>query len=433
MAKIPLNVTKKYRPSWGYFQGVRELLQNARDGEEFDGYKMSVEHFPRTNKLVISNAGVAIDPALLLLFGESSKGDGLQRGKFGEGFNMGCLALTRAGHGLTIYNGEEVWRTGFEAMDDPGNLFYGHEVFTILTRKLQNARQDFTVEIDNVTKDIWEATKPCFLFLSPPKASEVVALESGTVLLGEAFKGRIYHRDIYVPLSDLAARELDLECGYDVKHLELGPDRDIVNAWTLRAQLSRLWKEANEADPEKFAPRLYNMLKDGRSETKSIPYLADEKLLSALRNEFLKEHGDNTIPVASMQDSRELAALGAQTTLVNRTLHELLEKAGPTVAAVRKTLEGTIRARHGWETLTDSEKQTYQTWLARLSPESLVVDFADPATVCRYVEEEGVVAVSREALSGPVRELLRHVALQEARRCEVEPLEVLLNVLCSAE
>jgi len=433
MAKISLNVTKKYRPSWGYFQGVRELLQNARDGEEFDGYKMSVEHFPRTNKLVISNAGIAIDPALLLLFGESSKGDGLQRGKFGEGFNMGCLALTRAGHALTIYNGEEVWRPGFETMDDPGSPFYGHEVFTILTRKLQNARPDFTVEIENVTKDIWEATKPCFLFLSPPKASESVVLDSGTVLLGEEFKGRIYHRDIYVPLSDLAARELDLECGYDVKHLELGPDRDIVNAWTLRSQLSQLWTEAHQADPEKFAPRIYNMLKGGRSEMKCMSYRADEKLLSALRNEFLKEHGDDAVPVSSMQDSMELSALGAKTTVVDRTLHELLEKTGPKVSDVKKKLEGAIRVRHGWEALTDPERQIYQTWLARLSPESLVVDFADAATVCRYVEEEKAVAVSRSALSGSVRELLRHVALQEARKRGVEPLEVLLNVLCDRE
>jgi len=429
MAKIHLNVTKKYRPSWSYFQGIRELLQNARDGEEFGEYPMGVKHLPQSNKLVIANANVSLDPALLLLFGESSKGDGLQRGKFGEGFNMGCLALVRAGHPVTVYNGDEVWRPCFEVMDTEGSPFFGHEVFTMMTRKLQNPRPDFTVEIENVTREIWEATKPCFLFLSPSKASEMVVLTSGTVLLGEEFKGRIYHRDIYVPLNDMAAQELDLECGYDIKNLELGPDRDIVNAWTLRSQLSALWAEAHEADPGKFAPKIYNMIKEGKSETRSMVYRADDKLVAALRNEFYKEHGDDTVPVTSMQDSRELTALGAKTVLVDRTLHEMLEKTGPKVADVKRKLGSAVSIRHDWSVLDAAEQAHCLAWVEKVTKDYLVVDFADPLITCRFLDGEKKVAVARSLLSGEPRELLKQVSQQEARRATVDQADVLLDVI----
>jgi len=429
MAKIQLNVTKKYRPSWSYWHGCRELFQNAKDGEEFGGYPMLVEHHPRSNKLVISNQGVTLDPALLLLFGESSKGDGTQRGRFGEGFNMGCLALVRAGHPVTIYNGDEVWRPCFETMDTEGSPFFGHEVFTMLTRKLQNPRPDFTVEIENVTSEVWRATKPCFLFLNPVKEDAKVVLDSGTVLLGEEHKGKIYHRDIFIPLSEEASAELNLECGYDVKHLELGPDRDIVNAWTLRSQLAQLWTEAHQKDPEKFAPRIYNMLKDGKSETKSMSYRADDKLVAALRNEFYKEHGDDTVPVTSMQDSRELTTLGAKAVLVDRTLHELLEKTGPKVADVKRKLGSAIAVRHDWAALTAEEQAHCQAWVEKITPDYLIVDFADPAISCRFVEGEKKVAIARPLLTGDLRDLVKQVSLQEARRATVDQVDILLSVI----
>ena len=91
MPKLQLTIKKTYRPSWGAFQGVRELIQNAKDGQTAFGGDMDVWHVPgdhtlgERDRLMIENTGTVLSREALLL-GETTK-DGRKDmiGHFGDG------------------------------------------------------------------------------------------------------------------------------------------------------------------------------------------------------------------------------------------------------------------------------------------------------------------------------------------------------------
>jgi hypothetical protein len=421
MARIPLTIDPGYCEAWGYPEGIRELIQNAKDGEEFDGCPMHIEHLPRTSKLVISNKGAKIAPSTLLLLGRTSKQGGVQRGKFGEGFVLGVLALIRAEHPVTIYNGDEVWRAEI-ATPDEGHPFEGQKLLVFNTRKLPSPRDAFTIEVENVSKEVWAETRKLFLFVAPPKPSEIAKVHGNTVLFGTEYSGMVFARGIYVN------RVPDLEFGYDLENLQLDRDRRLVDEYDLRWKLGELWNEAHSQDPEKSAARIYRMAKESKSEVKSLQHRADDRLVKALREEFEKEHGVGTVAVESMSDSKELEQLGARTAVVSKTLHELLERSGAMVAEVKRKLKGTLKVTHAWRELTAAERTTCLDWVERVARTYVIVTFNDPKLTCRLLDDDQV-AISRWFLSAGRRHLLRAVAGLEAMRCKRSVDDVWLDAL----
>jgi hypothetical protein len=421
MAKIPLTIDPSYCSKWGYLEGIRELLQNAKDGDEHDGYPMEIEHFPRTNRLVITNKGAVIEPSTLLLLGKTSKKDGVQRGKFGEGFVLGTLALVRYGMQVTIRNGDEVWRPEI-TQPDPGHPFEGNDLLVFNTRKLQSG-SDFSVTIEPISKEVWEETRKLFLFLTPPRTAETAIVNGSTILFGEEHKGRLFCRGIFV------CTVADLECGYDLPALKVDRDRNAVDQWDLRWTLADLWRRALEASPEKNVPHVYRMVKEDKTEVKSLTYHVDAKLIQALRNEFEQEHGAGAVPVTSMSDSRELEAMGVKTAVVNNTLRELLDKDGSAVAAAKAKQKGKVVAEYTWTSLSTEEQATCTRWVERVTSEYSIVDFADGGAVCLPVNEGKTLAIGKSALALPPRDLLRLVVKQKATLSKVTEEDLWLDLL----
>ena len=90
MSKIELSIKAAYLPGWSLYEGIRELLQNARDAEVQDDAKMSVKHVYRIRDkrpigaLVISNDGTTI-PKESFLIGHTTKlGRNDLAGQYGE-------------------------------------------------------------------------------------------------------------------------------------------------------------------------------------------------------------------------------------------------------------------------------------------------------------------------------------------------------------
>lgn len=421
MAKIPLTIDPKYCSGWGFWEGVRELVQNAKDADEFEGHKMTVKHHPQSDKLVISNEGVALPASLLLLLGATSKEDGSQRGRFGEGFVVGTLALVRAGHAVTIYNGDEVWRPGIE-LPDAGHAFEGTELFVMSTRKLQKPREDFTVEVENVTKDIWQASKKLFLFLDPPKANETVEVWRAKVLLSDDYRGMVFSRGIFV------TRHEEIDYGYDLPDLQLDRDRRSVDDWNLKYRLGEAWNEAYKKYPEKFATHIYQMAKDDKAEVRSLHYNADQKLIAEMRKQFQEEYGEEVVPVSSIEDSRELEDLGAKTVVVNKTLQQLLEKGSPTKEDIKTKLRGSLKHTYSWGELTPAEQAVCTGWIDKVISNYIIVDFNDTLVPVRAVNEQ--VGIARWALAGAVQQLLVTVAREAARLKKTTPEDLLVDALC---
>lgn len=406
MAKIPLTIDPSYCSTWGFWEGVRELIQNAKDADEFDLFEMSIQHSPRTDKLVVANKGVAIQASTLLLLGATSKTGSAQRGKFGEGFALGCLALVRAGHAVTIHNGDEVWRPSIEKAEE--GPFAGQDLLVFQTRKLSSTRDAFSVEVEDVTKEIWAATKELFLFLEPPKTDDVVHTNNGSVLLEPRHKGRIFCKGIFVNVVD------KVEYGYDLPHAQLDRDRRMVEEWDLKFKLADIMNSAHEAAPARFAPKVYEMLKKGSKEVEAIEYRADGKLLKALRASYEEEHGD-AIPVTTMQESRALELVGAKTVVVNNTLKNMLKRSGLDAEVESQRRRDAVKSHLAWSALTEDEAGVCTRLVELLTLEYAVVEFYNE-TLATNVIEGNKIGIARWALSAKPLFLVKAVALCEAQR-----------------
>lgn len=91
MKTIELSLSPKYVSGWGVEEAVREILQNAID-QKADGAEVSVSYDRET--LSILTDGARLKTSTLLL-GESGKDDERYIGKYGEGYKLALLVLTR--------------------------------------------------------------------------------------------------------------------------------------------------------------------------------------------------------------------------------------------------------------------------------------------------------------------------------------------------
>lgn len=425
MSKISLSIDKNYCSDWRCFEGCRELLQNAKDADD-DGYKMTVEHFPRTARLEITNTGVYVDPARLLILGKSDKMPGVKRGQFGEGFTLGCLALVRQGFDVKFVNGDLSWGISFEEVEDPNHPFAGNELLTFRSRKVAAREKDFRVEVSGITTEIWDALKKLFLFLEPPKLKDIVETTQGTLLLDPAYKGQVFSRGIFVRTFE------KLACGYDMNNLELDRDRRFVDEWSLHYKLGALWQDACRQHPELGMERVYDMAKDGSPEGTHVQYHADAKLLKSVRDRFEKENGADAVPVGTMSEARDVESAGGKPTMVSAALKELLNKGGLTAEAAKKALEGQVEARFSPYELVGAERHAVSR-IARIMTDFVIVTFKGEKAAVRLIDDDKVVGIDRRLLGEKFSTLLKKAVAVEAQRRGIEPVDVLLAYVAPDE
>lgn len=424
MAKIPLTISKNYCADWGVWQGVRELIQNAKDAED-DGHDMAVTHYPRTSRLEIVTANTYVDPGKLLILGLSDKTPGQKRGQFGEGFVLGCLALVRKGHTVTFANGDQSWRVSFETPGDDHPLA-GNELLTFWSRKLVARESAFTVEVEDIPTEAWEIMRKHFLFLAPPRAQDTIKTRQGTVLLAPEHKGKVFSRGIFV--RDFG----DLECGYDMQDLQLDRDRRFVDEFTMHWQLGQIWQDVQATHPELAAERVYKMAKDNAPEARGVKYHADAKLLASVRRRFHAEHGEDAVPVATMGGAKDIEGAGGKPAMVSDIMRELLEKDGLTLESAKAALEGQVQSRFLPGDLTIVELSA-ATRLLRVVPDFVVVQFKGDRASCRPIDDGKILGVDRRLLGEPPRQLLKLAIEAEARRRKVEPVELLIEHVAAVD
>lgn len=427
MSKIQLTIDTEYCASWGAWEGVRELVSNAKDAEDLNPKNtMEIKHSKEKSQLVIKTREATIDPATLLVLGKSSKRGRDVRGRFGEGFAIGCMALTRAGHSVAFRNADASWKCTFDRVED-GPLF-GQELLTFYSRAI-TPTTDFVVTIDNITKEVWDAMRPLFLFLTPPPADEVVAVNQGSLILSENRRGMVYTRGVFV------RRFENLECGYDLRDIQLDRDRQMIDEWALGTSLSELWatvlsgrKDIQHAG-EALARRAYDLAKGGSDESRHFRWRTDDRLVSHMKAQFVAEHGEDAVPVTTMAEADEITSLGAKPAVVNATLRELLAKTGLSAEAAKASLEGQVQTRLLPSQLTEDEQKATRT-IDVLAKDYVVVEFRGQAA-CKMIDEDRLLAIDRRVLAQPTASVLRKVALALAKPRGVDAT-VLLAVALAA-
>jgi len=396
MAKIPLTIKVSYLPSWGAYEGIRELVQNAKDAEVEHSAPMTVDWYNDT--LRIENEGTTL-PTKALLLGHTTKlGNSELIGKFGEGLKLGILALVRAGHDVKVRNGDEVWIPSIQRSD-----VFDDDVLVFDITGGREAKNRVRVEIGGVTREAWEKFKEAFLFLRRPKKSEHIDTYNGTLLLGEKFKGKVFVKGIFVQTDP------DLNFGYDLtRDVELDRDRKMVESWNLRYHTRNVFLAAMNKREELFS-QFVDMLETPTTETTdldpsycSISTETAEKVLGA----FKAKHGVDAVPVANLAESKDIEHLGKRGIVVSKPLGAVLAKTLGDAFAVKEGLKKETLKTYGWGELTTQEQSVLSgavelvNEVERVGLENIdIVDFRSDKLEGQYKVEGDRILIAKKLLA----------------------------------
>lgn len=400
--KVELTIKVDYLPGWGLFEGVRELLQNAKDAETEFSAPMSVrmkgggDSVPGT--LVIENDGCTM-PYEALLLGHTSKfGRGELIGKFGEGLKLGILALLRNGHSVRIRNGSEVWVPEISWSEK-----FTAKVLVFDIQKGRKAENRVAIEVGGITPEFFrEEIKPRFLWLSREKGGkDRIDTSGGSLLLDPSYRGKVFVKGIFVE------HKPELTVGYDLRDADVDRDRRMVDSYDFGYKTREVWKEAMGQRPD-LIKSFYGLIESGSPEVSSmseytalfLPGTVSEYAVA----EFRRRHGDTAIPVANLGESHEVEHFGRKGIVVNGVLRLVLEGKLGKLASVREKLKTETVRLYSWGDLSDNAKTNLHRAIALISPHATVslgdVDVVD----FRSDELRGIYSEGRIQLSSKIVE-----------------------------
>lgn len=399
MAVLEITLTPDYVENWGVWEGVREMVQNAKDGEIEHGAEMSV-HMTSGGTLVIENEGVTIPRESLLIGFSSKRNDSSQMGQFGEGLKLGTLALVRSGYTVRIRNGKELWKPSIQHSER-----FNSKVLAFHCTKARGKGVDgVRVEIDGIGAENWDKLKTMFLFLQKPE--KAVDTLSGSVLLDDKYSGLVFVKGIFVE------KEPRFRYGYNLKSAAIDRDRRMVNRFDLRWEAGRIWALAVNSNPELIGDAL-NLLKSGSEEVEMMHSLMTQDVSDKVADEFVKENGENAVPVQQMAESKEIEHYGYRGVVVPEPFAKVLERKFGNFDQMKSKLANQPIEMHSWSDLDSVEKKTLEMsieMLAKAGEDATLADFDvvtfnEDSVMGRYEGEKQKCMIGRKVL-GDLEEAL---------------------------
>lgn len=318
--EIPTNYTRKYAETrgWKEWEVVREFVQNSLDATGSVAIKKTIDG------MLITDKGKGFN-ALNLLMGTTSKSE-CDRGRFGEGMKIACLAALNLGYEVEINTDSMHITPIFKLLEieEPSGGVSSAEILTFKYHKISPVGGT-KVFIKGYTQDTFEDR---FNLESNKKVilkKEIDICENKnypSYILDEPVK-RIYVRNIYV--QDIEEKEALFS--YDLFDVKLSTDRNIPNARDIHTQIGRLWSCVNSKDLiEKF---FKHVQAEGYEEEARLSsnLMRSTKSEHAWKSTFKKLYGD-----AFLKTSNEMTRLAEYNT-------HFLRKGVVFPMAIRLTLE----------------------------------------------------------------------------------------------
>jgi hypothetical protein len=290
MTEIVLTISPNYVKHWGLWEAIREILQNAFDQGEYN-----IEY--NDGKFTVESCGKLEKRTLIL--GDSGKGEG-DRGRFGEGYKLALLVLTRMGHAVEVLTGNERWSCQIEKSE-----VFESDVLKVFIENIEIEDDDRTMfVIDGISEEQWEEISRNYL---EDTETEWILDE----------RGRIYVGGLFVTKID------KFQQGYAFSHLHVKLDRDrkMIQDFDVSYHASRLWaaRRGNSAMTRSLL----------MSRAPDVEYLDNhlgdnDELTESLKVDFEREHGPNALPVSTEDEIRAAAAGGRRWILVPPMVRKLL-------------------------------------------------------------------------------------------------------------
>jgi hypothetical protein len=388
--RIPLSITRSYRPNWKLWEGIREIIQNAKDAEIEHNAPFSVEHSGTT--LTVTNEGCTLNHRALLL-GETSKNERSDLiGQWGDGLKIGVLALIRSGHSVTIKSGDEIWHPDIE----PAPEYDQAEVLTFNIRKSRMYRPSVEVEIENVSKVEWLAIASRFRFLPDRERGKIIPTIYGDLLLDKP--GMLYVKGIFVE------QVADMQYGYDFKDAELDVDRRTVASWARESECKAMLESAMNEEPALIRD-IFRLLCEGKKDVTDFRYsgIRNQSITSELKKLWVEQYGEKTIPIATPEEGIKLQHLGVTGVVVNQTAVAALGAIVGTAESAMRELAFSTSAVYELDTVPESDVLLNALCVMESAGHPInldylqVVDFKDPDVLGQY--QDGMIKISRTQLS----------------------------------
>lgn len=393
MAKLELTVKSSYVPTWGLWEAIRELLQNAKDADD-DGQTMTVNYFKRTKRLVVANAGADLTRESLLLGATTKAQRDDQRGQFGEGYKLALLTLARLGHTVQVRTPTETWTPELAPSDN-----FNADVLIINTRKRKQQGAGVEFEIHGLEPSDWARVETACLFLQD--VTSAVRTAFGRVLQDEASAGKLYVGGLLVgPMPD------DYFYGYDLNDVKLDRDRKLAEPWSLRWEVAKTLGAAVTSGDLTVG----DVLRRGAGEMKALAENTEYVRAVAERaaEQFEETYGEDAVPVTDLSKAYELQHIGLRGVVVTPEERKVIEAVRGNEAERRARRAMDVQTVHQLSDLVEDEVVTLMSTLRlirKVRPESArleyqVVDFYGKNINGTY--QQGVVRLARrQLLNGP--------------------------------
>ena len=298
MKTIELTLSSSYCPSWSTWEGVRELLQNAKDAETEFSAPMDVLYDATKEQLTIKNSNAYL-PHEALLFGYSTKpGKPALIGQFGEGLKIGILALVRAGHGVQVFSGAECWTPALQQ----STSFQTQKVLAFEITQ-DNDKGAVEIEINGISPAFYAELQTRILWLNDEK-KELAANTS--IIFDKASAGSIYCKGIFVSSNS------KFTYAYNFNDVTLDRDRKMVSGQDVCYNTALAWANAVVEEPA-LIDDVYRMLNHNEEDVKNLHcysyYFANEakESFEAL---FHKTYGAKSLPCADLGSAKQLEHFG---------------------------------------------------------------------------------------------------------------------------
>jgi len=402
MPRYELTIAASYLAgTWGAFEGVRELVQNAKDAETEFHAPMTITHYANGNgQLRINNEGTTLKKEALLMGNTSKSGRSDLIGQWGEGLKVGILALLRDGYEVKIRTGSEVWIPTVEFSDK-----FEAEVLVFQVHTGRKAQDRVRVEVSPFSQEDWELWKPKFLFLDNGKGKPEDYIETnlGTLLLDPSKKGHVFVKGIateHVP---------DLSFGYDLPFVDLDRDRRMVHRWDLEYHTAQIWSLALSQRPDLLDPAFQILMDNTTAEAFGFSRYLGDSAQEKMAEKFTGVFGEKALPVDSIGSSAKLEHLGVLGVVVPRTMREVLDKVFGSTEQNLDRLKKESRKLYSWQELSAEEKSNVMRAVKLVSEEEprltldllQITDFGDENLEGTYASEDGevVISLSKKILS----------------------------------
>lgn len=289
MAKYNLNMSVNHCPNWGFWEAIREILQNGDDEQQQNPENtFEVVYQPEKEKLILKNKKSILEKESLLIGYSTKRDDKETTGKYGEGYKVSLAVLSRLGKRVVIknYHNKEKWAVIVE------NETVKVDINKFIFKSVPD--NNLTWEISNVTQKEWDSIQKSYLpFI---ENLQIVKTKYGALIKNKELVGNIYVNNLFIE----NVKNLDYAYSFPSSLIELDRDRKAVKMFDLQFSIGLILSMVNGEN--KDTVNIFEILKGESKEAEYLHATLGDDSVENIKHNFVKEHSDRSYPVSTQED-----------------------------------------------------------------------------------------------------------------------------------